>query len=78
MKILNSELCGPWSVSMLSKTQLRPYYVCRQIEMTQWEQLRADNGSVARFETMGEAQRAADFANAARAPYPVNAPVAPF
>jgi len=58
---------GPWSVSMLERPQLRPYYVCRQVSHTGWEQLRASEGGIARFETMVEAQEAADAANAARA-----------
>ena len=59
--------CGPWSVSMLSTPQLRPYYVCRQVSATGWEQLHASEGGIASFETMQEAQEAADAANAARA-----------
>jgi len=59
--------CGPWSVSMLERPQLRPYYVCRQVSPTGWEQLHASEGGIARFETMSEAQEAADAANAARA-----------
>jgi len=47
--------------------QLRPYYVCRQVSPTGWEQLHASEGGIARFETMSEAQEAADAANAARA-----------
>lgn len=59
---------GPWSVSMLERPQLRPWFVCRQIANTQWEQLQRDDGcGIARFETMAEAQAAADAANAARA-----------
>jgi hypothetical protein len=52
---------------MLSKPQLRPYYVCRQVSATGWEQLHASEGGIASFETMQEAQEAADAANAARA-----------
>jgi hypothetical protein len=52
---------------MLERPQLRPYYVCRQVSHTGWEQLRASEGGIARFETMVEAQEAADAANAARA-----------
>lgn len=55
---------GPWSVSLLSKPQLRGYYVCRQIGPTHWEQLQCESGAYARFETMAEAQLAADEANA--------------
>ncbi len=59
--------CGPWSVSMLERPQLRPYYVCRQVSHTAWEQLRDSEGGIARFETMIEAQEAADAENSARA-----------
>jgi hypothetical protein len=55
--------CGPWSVQMLGRPQLRPYYVCRQTDALQWEQLHAASGEIARFETMAEAQAAADEAN---------------
>lgn len=55
---------SPWSVSMLERPQLLPYFVCRQTDALQWEQLLGDLG-IARFETMGEAQHAADAANAA-------------
>jgi hypothetical protein len=58
--------CGPWSVSMLSKPQLRPYYVSRQYAPIGWEQLHKPEGGIARFETLEEAQQAADDANAKR------------
>lgn len=61
--MLTENQCGPWSVSMLERPQLRPYYVCRQTDALQWEQLREASGAVARFETMAEAQAAADDAN---------------
>jgi hypothetical protein len=44
---------------MLERPQLRPYYVCRQVSHTAWEQLRDSEGGIARFETMIEAQEAA-------------------
>lgn len=55
---------GPWSVSMLERPQLRPYFVCRQTASLHWEQLLDEAGGTARFETMAEAQQAADAANA--------------
>ena len=58
----NTEV-GPWSVSMLERPQLRPYFVARQVEMLHWEQLHLGSGEMARFETMSEAQAAADEAN---------------
>jgi hypothetical protein len=66
-KVRLTDGLGPWSVSMLERPQLRPYYVCRQVSPTGWEQLHASEGGIARFETMSEAQEAADAANAARA-----------
>lgn len=54
---------GPWSVSMLERPQLRPYFVARQVAMLHWEQLHLGSGEMARFETMSDAQTAADAAN---------------
>lgn len=63
-----TEGLGPWSVSLLERPQPRPWFVCRQTDALQWEQLQRDDGcGIARFETMAEAQKAADAANAARA-----------
>lgn len=56
---------GPWVVGMLSRPMARPYFVCRQIGASQWEQLQRDDGlGVAWIETMDEAQQSADAANA--------------
>lgn len=55
---------GPWVAAMLERPQPLPCFVCRQIGESQWEQLRADSGALMRFETLSEAQRAADQANA--------------
>lgn len=55
---------GPWVVGMLSRKTACPYFVCRQIGASQWEQLQREDGlGIARFETMDEAQQAADAAN---------------
>ena len=55
---------GPWSVAMLERPQLCPYYVVRQIGISNWEQMLADFGAAARFESYSEAEVAADAANA--------------
>ena len=57
-------LLGPWSVAMLERPQLYPYYVVRQIGISNWEQMLADFGAAARFESYSEAEVAADAANA--------------
>lgn len=49
---------GPWQVAMLERAQLRPYYITRQCGDSHWEQLRDEDGSVARFETEAEATAA--------------------
>jgi hypothetical protein len=55
---------GPWSVSMLDRPQPQPWFVCRQVAATGWEQLQREDGcGIARFETMAGAQAAADAAN---------------
>ena len=55
---------GPWVVGMLSRQTVCPYFVWRQIGASQWEQLQREDGlGIARFETMDEAQQAADTAN---------------
>ena len=55
---------GPWVVGMLSRQTSCPYFVCRQIGASQWEQLQREDGlGIARFETMDDAQQAADTAN---------------
>ena len=47
---------GPWVVGMLSRQTACPYFVCRQIGASQWEQLQREDGlGIARFETMDEA-----------------------
>ena len=67
-KVRLTDGLGPWSVSLLERPQPRPWFVCRQTAALQWEQLQREDGcGVARFETMAEAQEAADAANAARA-----------
>lgn len=63
----DSEVFGPWSAARLERLQFRPYYVCRQIGISQWEQLQKVGGGIARFETIDEAQHAADAANEVRA-----------
>jgi len=55
---------GPWSVSMLERPQLRPYFVARQLSESHWEQLRDETGAIARFETADEARAAIDKATA--------------
>ena len=57
-------LLGPWSVAMLERPQLYPYYVVRQIGISHWEQMIANFGAMARFESYSEAEVAADAANA--------------
>ena len=59
----NGRLLGPWSVAMLERSQLCPYYVVRQIGISHWEQMRDDFGAAARFESYSEAEAAADAAN---------------
>lgn len=59
---------GPWTVQMMSKPQVRRFHVARQVEdgtwsSPHWEQLHAEDGSTARFETSEEARAAADKAN---------------
>ena len=55
---------GPWVVGMLSRQTACPYFVCRQIGASQWEQLQREDGlGIAWLETMDEAQQAADAAN---------------
>ena len=58
---------GPWVPAMLSRPQVRPCYVCRQISASQWEQLSELSGGIARFETYAEAEHAAALANLERA-----------
>lgn len=55
---------GPWVVGMLSRQKACPYFVCRQIGSSQWEQLQREDGlGIALFETMDDAQQAADTEN---------------
>jgi len=57
---------GPWVVGTQSRPGLLPHFVCRQISESQWEQLQRDDGcGISRFETMTDAQAAADEANRA-------------
>lgn len=58
------EAAHQWSVEKLQRHQPRPYFVCRNIGTSWWEQLRLPGGVQARFETRDEAQHAADVANA--------------
>ena len=60
----NGRLLGPWSVAMLGRPQLCPYYVVRQIGISHWEQMLADFGAAERFESYSAASAAADAANA--------------
>ena len=62
----DSEAFGPWSAARLERPQFLPYYVCRQIGISQWEQLQQVAGGIARFEAMDEARQAADDANHAQ------------
>ena len=64
---MNDRTPGPWSVGMLSRPQPRPFFVCRQISESHWEQLRRNDGrGIAAFELMEEAKAAADEANGTR------------
>ncbi len=54
---------GPWTVRILSKPQMNPYVVVRHIEdgtfsSPHYEQLRDENGGIARFQTVDEAEAA--------------------
>lgn len=54
---------GPGKVNMMSKPQLRRFYVVRPIDdgtwsSPHWEQLRNEEGAVANFETEAEARAA--------------------
>jgi len=53
---------GPWEVAMLSREQVRPYYVVRQIDIGTscpgWEQLQVEEGGIASFATADEARAA--------------------
>lgn len=62
---MNDRTPGPWVVWMLSRPQSRPFFVCRQISESHWEQLQRNDGrGIAAFELMEEAQAAADETNA--------------
>lgn len=63
----DSEAFGPWNVAMLERPQWRPYYVCRQIGISHWEQLQKLGEGIAYFETIDEAQHAAEAANEVQA-----------
>lgn len=61
-------MSAPWKAQALTMQQPYRYFVCRPDGAGGWEQLRTDYGGCAVFETMAQAQRAADTANAAQKP----------
>lgn len=55
---------GPWTCEMLSRPQLRPWFISRNTSprntFTHHEQLRDGAGGIARFETEAETRAALD------------------